>query len=333
MFTIAIASNDHALASNLRQLLIQVPGYVVNWLAYDSHQVLKKCAEDLPDLLILDVSIQSRLGPWTTQQVMKNFPCVILALTSNPKKDLSLVFDTMGKGAVDVIGVATNHFADRLEAESALKKVKLIAQFLGKKSKESETSRKQTHYPPLVVIGASTGGPLAIAKIISDLSQNKDLAIIIVQHIDEEFAEGFGRWLESRVSLPVELVKEGSFPEAGHILIAGKNLHLVMTEKKTLSYLNNPKESFYCPSIDQFFQSVAINWPKPFAALLLTGMGHDGAKGLKALKTAGWYTIVQNKESSAIFGMPKAAIEAEAVSEILNLSDIGTKILKLLKGQ
>lgn len=331
MLRIAIASSEQSIASEVRKILLKVPDYHVIWLAYNSEQTIEKCAHDKPDLLIIDVAILKLKGALTTERVMKNSPCAILALTSNPTKDLSLVFDAMGKGAIDVIGITSKNCSSNADIETVLKKVKMVGAYLGKEGHKPQNHTKNAHkFPPLLLIGASTGGPIAIAKILAGLPQNTPIAIVIVQHIDEEFAGGFGRWLQSQVTFPVELVKEGSVPEIGKILVAGKNLHLVMTKNLELSYLPEVMPTPYCPSIDLFFESVATHWNKPFAALLLTGMGHDGAKGLKHLRNSGWHTIVQNKESSVIFGMPKAAIEADAASEILDLQTISDKILKLL---
>lgn len=331
MFKIAIASSEQSMACELRKVLLNIPGYAVIWLAYDSDQVLEKCRQEEPDLLIMDVAIHQLRGVVTTEKVVKDFPCTILALTLNAKKDLSLIFDMMGKGAIDVINISTKDFSNPLEVEVVLKKIKMVAGYLGKEGHRNYKGIiAQKKLPPLLVIGASTGGPIAIAKVLSSFPKDCPLAVVVVQHIDEEFVGGFSRWLESQILMKVQLVHEGASPEAGKVLVAGKNLSLVMTPDQSLSYIPNMIHKVHCPSIDMFFESVAMNWSKPFSGLLLTGMGHDGANGLKQLRNSGWYTIVQSKETSVIFGMPKAAIEADAVSEILNLNDISGRILKLL---
>ncbi len=197
--------------------------------------------------------------------------------------------------------------------------------------------------PPLVAIGASTGGPKVLADILSRFPAGLHAAIIIVQHVNKEFSPSLVQWLDTMTSLPVCLVKEGIRPEAGTVYIAGTDDHLVFSSDLTFSYISIPESPPFHPSIDIFFQSIlpcrickrlAGSGKKDgrCVGVLLSGMGKDGAKGLLALRKAGWHTIAQDRATSAVYGMPKAANDLDAADEILPANQIGPAILRALKG-
>ncbi len=181
-----------------------------------------------------------------------------------------------------------------------------------------------------MVLGASTGGPQALAEILGRLPARLEAGLIIVQHVDAAFAPGLGQWLAEQSRRPVTLIAEGHRPVAGEVLLSVTDDHLVLGEDRRLHYSPEPRSANYRPSVDVFFQSVAQNWPRPGVAALLTGMFHDGAKGLLALRDLGWRTIAQDESSSVVWGMPKAAIEIGAAEEVLHVSQIAEAMIRLV---
>ena len=163
-------------------------------------------------------------------------------------------------------------------------------------------------------------------EILGGLPKDFPAAIVIVQHVDAQFTQGLADWLAQHSRLPVRLVCEGDAPVAGAVLIANTADHLVFLNAKTLGYTAEPVEAVYRPSVDVFFQSVAKHWPGKVTGVLLTGMGRDGAKGLKALRDEGHHTIAQDRATSVVYGMPKAAAALEAAVEILPLPQIGAAL-------
>ena len=151
--------------------------------------------------------------------------------------------------------------------------------------------------------------------------------MVLIQHVDTKFSSGFVSWLSELTSLPIQIAKSGQTPEKGKIYVAGKNDHLIINTRLTFEYVEQPHNNPYRPSVDVFFESVAKNWPKKAVAVLLTGMGADGAKGLKALNDIGWHTIVQDEASSVVFGMPKEAIKLNAAKEIYHIDLIPSAVL------
>lgn len=181
----------------------------------------------------------------------------------------------------------------------------------------------------LVVIGASAGGPAALAQVLSGLPKDFPAAVVLVQHLDAEFVPGMASWLQGQSPLPVRVAREGDRPAAGTALISGGGRHLILTDTCTLGYTSNAGQSFFRPCIDLFFNSVAKHWKCRTVGVLLTGMGRDGARGLKALREAGAYTIAQDQATSAIYGMPKEAADIGAAIEILPLDRVADALMRV----
>jgi two-component system response regulator WspF len=146
--------------------------------------------------------------------------------------------------------------------------------------------------------------------------------------VDERFVGGLGEWLAGQSPLPLRLAQEGEAPCGGTVLLADGSGHLVLRPDGRLGYAAEPADHPYRPSIDVFFQSVSAQWRGRAAGVLLTGMGSDGVKGLKALRSNGGLTIAQDRASSAVYGMPKAAAAAEAACEILPLDRIAARLTR-----
>ncbi|MBW1869904.1 MAG: chemotaxis response regulator protein-glutamate methylesterase, partial [Deltaproteobacteria bacterium] len=184
--------------------------------------------------------------------------------------------------------------------------------------------------PPLIVIGSSTGGPKALAEVLSCLPKELGAGIVIAQHVDCEFSGDLADWLNAQTDLTVRLVSEGRRPASGNVFLAGSNDHLIFSPDLTLVYTTEPVNIPFRPSVDVFFKSVARLWPSKGVGVLLTGMGRDGAEGLSALRQAGWYTIAQDEATSVIYGMPKAAKELGAADDILPIGEVAPALLRFL---
>jgi two-component system response regulator WspF len=138
--------------------------------------------------------------------------------------------------------------------------------------------------------------------------------------------------LAERTGRTVRVAEPGERPQADTVLLAGTNDHLVLSKHGTLEYREEPREIFFRPSVDVFFESVADHWPKAGIALLLTGMGRDGGKGMLRLRTAGWHTIAQDEATSVVWGMPKAAIELGGACQVLAIEQMPRAIVSHLTG-
>ncbi|MFQ3591786.1 MAG: chemotaxis protein CheB, partial [Gemmataceae bacterium] len=180
--------------------------------------------------------------------------------------------------------------------------------------------------PPLVALAASTGGPEAVAQILEQLPADLPAALVLIQHMDYEFIPNFGQWLQGRSRLIVELAQAGQRPKRATLAIAANNQHLVLRTGGVFAYSVEPADHPHIPSADVFFTSAVRSWPRSGVAVILTGMGEDGALGQLALRRAGWHTLAQDEASSVVYGMPKAAMQLQAAVESVPLHEMAAAI-------
>jgi two-component system chemotaxis response regulator CheB len=173
------------------------------------------------------------------------------------------------------------------------------------------------HEPGVIAIGASTGGPQALSAILEGLPAPLGIPILLVQHITDGFTEGFVEWLDSRTSMRVVLAAQGQVPEPGTMYVAGSGRHMTITRDGRVHLDNGPPVNGFRPSISRLLYSVAESCGREAVGILLTGMGRDGADGLRVMRDAGALTIAQDEASSVIFGMPGEAVRLKAACEIL----------------
>ncbi|MDJ0845272.1 chemotaxis response regulator protein-glutamate methylesterase [Crocosphaera sp.] len=341
---IAIVNDTVMAVETLRRLLTSVPGYDIAWVAYDAKSAINRCAKDTPDLILMDMIMPEMDGVEATRVIMQQSPCAILIVTADIKKNSAKVFEAMGYGALDVVSTPIMGISEDPQLNQALlKTIVSIGIVIGRlnpkrssgrsgnstnKSTSHQSSYPPRHLPPLIIIGSSTGGPKALARVLGELPPNFEASIVIVQHVDMQFSSGLAKWLDEQTPLSVTLASEGDRIREGKVLLAGTNDHLVLRPNLTLTYTKEPQDYPYRPSIDVFCESVAQSWSRKGIAVLLTGMGRDGAIGLKKLRRRGWHTIAQNQQSCVVYGMPKAAVEMEAAIEVLSLSEIASTLVK-----
>jgi two-component system response regulator WspF len=316
--------NDMVMAVELlRRTIAKIPDYDVAWVAYDGAEAVTKCAVDTPDLILMDVLMPNMDGVEATKHIMKQSPCAIMMVTASVNRYAGQVFEAMSYGALDAINTPIEG------STGLLKKISTIAKLIDK-SPRSRIVNKSHNLPLLIAIGASTGGPQALVTILSQFPQDFPGAIVIVQHLDAQFTPNFATWLNEQTPLSVEIASPGSCPQPGKILLAGTNHHLVIRPNLTFEYEQESADCCYHPSIDVFFKSIVTHWTGKGIGILLTGMGRDGAQGLKMMRDAGWHTITQDSKTSVVYGMPKAAAELNAAVEILPLEAIASACTRFL---
>ena len=332
---IAIA-NDVAMATEaLRRVLTSVPGYCVAWVAADGAEAVEKCHWDTPDLILMDLMMPVMDGVEATRRIMAKTPCGILVVTSTLDGHSSKVFEALGAGALDVVQTPDLAGSSRLQGTAVLKfKLDAIARLV-RDNRPLHSAISATAEPPaglssgtrLIAIGASAGGPAALASILGSLPRKFPAAIVIVQHVDPQFVPMMATWLNQQSALSVRIAGLDDRPQANTVLIAGTNDHLVFVSSLSLGYSPEPRDCCYRPSVDVFFESVVRHWKGEVAGVLLTGMGRDGARGLKALREAGSLTIAQDAASSAVYGMPKATAELKTTARILPVNEIAKELV------
>jgi chemotaxis response regulator CheB len=326
---IGIVNDMVTAAEALRRIIATAPEHQVAWTAANGTEAVRMCAADLPDLVLMDLIMPEMDGVEATRRIMTETPCPILIVTSSVEDQAARAFAAMGHGALDAIDTPALGMGSPLTAaRPLLAKIRALNGLTAgtRAGGANRNAPRRRPGAPLVAIGASAGGPAALAAILEKLPRDFPAAIAIVQHIDERFAAGMAGWLTQHSAVPVRLAIEGAVPQVGTVLLAGTSDHMVAKGNGRLGYTQQPAAAIYRPSIDVFFDSLCAHWSGEVVGVLLTGMGADGARGLKALRDAGHHTIAQDRATSAVYGMPKAAAALSAAVEILPLDGIATAL-------
>lgn len=325
-------ANDMPLAVEaLRRVLSLEPAHQIVWVAANGVEAVECCRRDTPDVVLMDLLMPEMDGVEATRQIMANTPCAILVVTVDMDRHMQRIFEAMGHGALDAVDTPALGSGRSQDATAVLRKIHNIGWLIGQRDNRGAAAGKApaTNAKPqrLVAIGASAGGPATLAALLKQLPAGFSAAVMLVQHVDQVFAAGMAEWLASESPLPVRLARDGEPPQPGTVLLAGTNNHMCLTRDGTLIYTEEPRSHVYRPSIDVFFDSVVEHWKGEAVGVLLTGMGRDGAEGLKKMRERGFLTLAQDRASCAVYGMPKAAAELGAAVEILPLERIAPRLV------
>jgi two-component system response regulator WspF len=323
-----IVSERPQAAAALERLIAAHSAHRVVWSA-DLPGLAAQFATRHPDVLVLALPLLSIDGVALVRRIMTDDPCPILILTEGARTNIAVVFDAMGHGAFGAVempsvgGDGCAPFLAKLETIARLGRGRRTPRDRSNSPVPSEASLRRNL---LIAIGASAGGPSAVATILKELPLTL-ARVVIVQHVDQEFVPGMALWLSEQSRHDVRPAVEGETPAIGRVLLAAGSRHLTLAADQTLRYTAASGQHAYTPSVDVFFDSLNRSWNGDIVGVLLTGMGKDGALGLKGLRDAGHLTIAQDEASSAVYGMPKAAAALDAAVEILPLPRIGRRLV------
>jgi two-component system response regulator WspF len=340
---VAIVNDSRAAAEVLRRILAEQADFEVIWTAYSGDEAVRLALAERPDIVLMDLIMPGMDGAETTRQMMEKTPCVIVVVTATTVGNRDLVFEAMGYGALDAVNTPTlSRDGDMAGAEPLLQKLRTVARLVEPAPGNTPRVQAPVHHAarqrqdgsrlPIVAIGASTGGPQALAQVVSLLPADFPGAVLIAQHVDRQFAQSLADWLQHHSMLPVRIAQDGDPISARGIWLAGSSDHLVYGEDGLLRYTQHPRDTPYRPSADALLGSLAEPHRALRVGVLLTGMGRDGAEGLLAMRNAGALTIAQDAATCVVYGMPKAAAELKAAAEILPIAEIGPRIVEAVLG-
>ena len=333
---VAIAHPEAQVRQRLNVILQDSFGIECAWEADDSRGVRSRFQKETPDILLLSLELEGEVLSDLTRDLIQSAPCAILLLEGSGCSHVTTVFDCLGQGATDVASLPANPLMagpeawSNLRARFATMKTLAGSNSVGDLLPVAESTLEAPHLssPLIVALGASTGGPKALATILGAFPEGFPAAVVIVQHLDAHFYQGLSEWLAHGSRLPVVAVEEPVTLEAGNVYLAARPEHLVISPGDRLSFTREWPELVSRPSIDVLFRSLAEIRGARGVAALMTGMGRDGAEGLLALRRAGFYTIAQDAPSSVVYGMPRAAAEMDAATIVLPLHRIGARIVE-----
>jgi two-component system chemotaxis response regulator CheB len=339
---VLIVDDSSFMRKALAQILASSSKIEVIDTAADGQEAVNKVAQLHPDVILLDIEMPVMDGLSALTHIMARHPTPILMLSALNKRDATIAIKSLEYGAVDFIpkpsGVISydieklgNEIIAKVEASANIN-VHKIKPPIRTEMYQPEGRRPATR-KKLVIIGASTGGPKAMAQILSGLPRDIPAAIIAVQHMSPEFIPPFVDRLSFECPLRISIAQKGERIQPGQVLVAPGGYHTIIVpngsgNKIRLSRRASPQSIF--PSIDYTMESAARSYGENTLGVLLTGLGSDGVRGLKAIKEAGGSTMAQDESTCVVFGIPRAAIEADCVEEIVPLPQIARSILRMI---
>lgn len=361
---VLIVDDSSFFQLRLKEIIGQHPDLQVIGIASNGREAVEKAAELRPDIITMDFEMPVMDGVTAVKHIMANRPVPILMFSSLTYEGARITLDALAAGAMDFI---PKDFAEVSRNSSALKE-KLHERLLtlgrhGYRSGVSAPTRPSSigsvapvtpvsapkavapvpkvasvtadNYrlkkaPKLLVIGASTGGPVALSEVLTGLPQNFPLPIVLVQHMPENFTKAFAERLNRQCKIRVREAVDGDVLQPGLALLApgGKQMMLDKRNGGCVKILPDDNRVNYKPSLDITFGSAANTFGDKVLGIVLTGMGSDGCNGARLLKQAGSSIWSQDEASCVIYGMPMAVAKAQLTDKVLSLKDIGPRLVR-----
>ena len=322
----------------IREILVQMlqsePGLNVIGEAQDGREAIQMTAALRPDVVTMDLHMPRMNGLEAIRHIMKYTPTPIAVVAADVHEDsATLTAQAVAAGALAVVekphGISPlDYDAVRGQLVTAIRLVagvELVT--LGRETGHSAAG--EGHHAKVVAIGASTGGPGVLHRILSALPGDVSVPIVIVQHITAGFGAGFVRWLDSVTEIEVRLAQDKEPLRAGIALIAPEDQHMTVQAGGVIRLDEEQPVNGVRPSASRLFDSVAQVYREASVGILLTGMGNDGAEGLETIWRVGGYAIAQDEASCVIFSMPESAIARGIVHQVLSPEAIATFLQRL----
>lgn len=344
---VLIVEDSPVIREFLSNVLRSDPQLKVECTARTGEEAVAKVKECEPDIVTMDIHMPEMDGFEATRKIMETHPVPIVIVSRTTSiHEVSTMFRALEAGALTVVPspYGFGHPEHEKSAEELIKTVKLMSEVkVVKRWRRAAFDRKERVIAPsaaeesavsraeikIVAIGSSTGGPLVLQTILSRLPKNFPAPVVIVQHIASGFLSGMAEWLAQSTPLSLHIAEHGMKLEPGHAYLAPDNLHMGVEKNSHVVLTRDTPENGMRPSVSYLFRTVAENFGKYAAGVLLTGMGKDGAEELKFMRENGAVTIAQDYESSVVHGMPGAAIKLDAAKFVLPPEEIAALLENL----
>jgi two-component system, chemotaxis family, protein-glutamate methylesterase/glutaminase len=350
---VLIIDDSASVRQTLSDVLSADPGIEVIGTASDPFVAARRIQHEVPDVITLDVEMPRMDGITFLRKLMAQRPMPVVMCSSLTEEGSTTLMQALEAGAVDIIvkpRVDTKQFllessvriCDAVKAAARAKLNKLPARIANRAAPAEKLTADVVLPPPtarhamarttetVVCIGASTGGTESLRVVLEALPADCP-GIVIVQHMPEKFTAAFARRLDGLCQVEVKEAEDGDSVLRGRVLIAPGNRHTLLRRSGARYYVSvqdGPLVSRHRPSVDVLFRSAAQYAGCNATGIIMTGMGDDGAHGLKEMKDAGALTIAQDEATSVVFGMPREAIELGAADKILPLDHLAAQIVR-----
>ena len=334
--------DDSAVVRNMMtEILSAQPDIEVTGAAADPYFAIDKMRGNWPDVITLDVEMPRMDGLTFLRKIMKSRPTPVVICSSLTEKGAETTLEALSAGAVaiftkpklgvkDFLQSSAPELVDAVRAAARSRVKAMHAPATQQKVVLAERSAMTKTTETVVAIGTSTGGTLALERILTTLPVTAP-GIVIVQHMPEKFTAAFARRLDSICAIEVREAADGDRVRPGLALVAPGGKHMTLTRSGAFYYVAikpGPAVNRHCPSVDVLFRSVAHCAGKNAVGVILTGMGDDGARGLQEMLESGAETYGQDEASSVVYGMPKEAAKRGAVQHVIGLNDVAGIIMR-----
>ena len=338
-----VADDSHFMRSVISDIL-EEGGIEVATEAKNGREAVEAVLTHEPDVVTMDVEMPEMNGIEATEMIMAERPTPVLMLSAHTDENADVTFEALDKGAVDFfrkpggeVSMEMSRLKDQLvDIVTSVAKVDV-----GKRGTRSSPSRtggqasgtQSRSYvgDPTLVIGSSTGGPKMVEELLGKLPVAADFRVLVVQHMPEGFTGRFSERIDNRSDYDVREATDGARLAGGEALVAAGDRHMEVTNYRNgrlrVGLTQDPPENSVRPAVDVTMRTAAAVVDAPIVGVILTGMGGDGADGIVELKDAGARTIAQDEATSAVYGMPKRAVETGCVDSVLAIDDIASGIL------
>ena len=338
---VLIVEDSAVVREFLLQIIAADPRLEVAGAVASAEEALPLLARLSPDVISLDIRLPGMQGVEATRRIMSERPTPIVVVSAcSESDDLNLSMEALKAGALALVEkpAATTHRDYAALAERLCTQLAIMSEVKVVRQRRARAPLMDPPQPPrparlvpyrMVAVAASTGGPAALMELLGGLGKDFPLPVLLVQHMTPGFLEGFGRWLAGVTPFRVQIVTDRQLIEPGTVYLAPAGRHLVADCVSSWAEDGEPVWN-QRPSGDVLFQSVARYAREASLGILLTGMGEDGARGLKEMRLAGGYTIAEHESTAAVYGMPAAGIRLGAACEALPLPAIAPRVLELV---
>jgi two-component system chemotaxis response regulator CheB len=335
---VLITDDSLFMRAAIKKLLEKDGRFEIIGEAKDGRDAVDKVAALRPDVCTMDFNMPRLDGAGAVREIMKLRPTPVVMLSAHTKEGARETFEALAAGAVDFVTKPSGEVSATLDAVGPQLTAKLAAaaHAVPQAMVAAPAARLQSRItlprpigivgPKVVIVAVSTGGPAALARFLPSLPSETSLGLVIVQHLPAGFTAALAERLDTMCAVRVREAAEGDKPEAGLALIAPGDRHLELDADGRVRLIDGPEVNGVRPSADVTMQSAARVFGRRAIGVVMTGMGKDGTDGLRAIKAAGGTTLAQDQKSCVIYGMPRAAVDAGVVDQVVALDQLAEAV-------
>ncbi|MEZ0229459.1 MAG: chemotaxis protein CheB [Planctomycetota bacterium] len=345
MIRVLIVDDSKMHRAALSMIISRAAGFELVGVAEDGEQGVELVHRLKPAIVLMDVNMPRLDGLGATERIMAEKPTPILLMTAseNLTGEVDLAYRAIEAGALELIPKPAALQPEDKATQDLLVRLKLLAgvpvisHVRGRRAPKRENLRRSTssiirRARRVIAVASSTGGPRALNQFLSGLPAELGAAVVLVQHIDGMFVDGFVRWLAEDKPIPVSVGEDGRGVHENEVIVAPAGSHMEIGSDRRIVLKPGTDGSAHVPSGDRLLRSVGLTYGPRAVGVVLAGMREHGARGLLAIKEAGGITFAQDEATSVVYGMPRAAKLLGAAQSVLPLGELAAAVTRACRG-